>query len=49
VVAQGSEWVWFARGVDTDHEDEHGDLVNSGTVELPQRSQYAAWLRLMTQ
>jgi hypothetical protein len=48
VAGQGSDWVWFARGVDTDREDEHGDLVNNGTVELPQRSQYAAWRRLMT-
>jgi phenylpropionate dioxygenase-like ring-hydroxylating dioxygenase large terminal subunit len=46
--AHGSEWVWFARGVDTDKEDERGDLVNSGTVEIQQRAQYAAWLRLMS-
>lgn len=46
--AQGSEWVWFARGLDTDKEDEHGDYVNSGTVEIQQRAQYAAWLRLMS-
>jgi phenylpropionate dioxygenase-like ring-hydroxylating dioxygenase large terminal subunit len=46
--APSSDWVWFARGVETDREDEHGDFVNSGTVELPQRSQYAAWLRFMT-
>jgi benzoate/toluate 1,2-dioxygenase alpha subunit len=48
VSGQGSDWVWFARGVDSDREDPFGDLVNKGTVELPQRSQYAAWLRLMT-
>jgi phenylpropionate dioxygenase-like ring-hydroxylating dioxygenase large terminal subunit len=47
--AQGSEWVWFARGVESDREDEHGDFVNNGTVELPQRSQYAAWKRFMTE
>ena len=46
--AQSSDWVWFARGVDTDGEDEHGDYVNNGTVEIQQRAQYAAWLRLMT-
>ena len=46
--AQSSDWVWFARGVDTDREDEHGDYVNNGTVEIQQRAQYAAWLRLMT-
>ncbi len=46
--APSSDWVWFSRGVESDREDEHGDYVNSGTVELPQRSQYAAWLRLMT-
>ena len=46
--AQSSDWVWFARGVDTDKEDEHGDYVNNGTVEIQQRAQYAAWLRLMT-
>jgi benzoate/toluate 1,2-dioxygenase subunit alpha len=46
--AQNSDWVWFARGVDTDKEDEHGDYVNHGTVEIQQRAQYAAWLRLMS-
>jgi phenylpropionate dioxygenase-like ring-hydroxylating dioxygenase large terminal subunit len=46
--ARGSEWVWFARGVDTDREDERGDYVNQGTVEIQQRAQYAAWLRLMS-
>ena len=47
MAAQGSDWVWFARGIDTDREDEHGDFVNTGTVELPQRSQYTAWMRYM--
>lgn len=47
--AQSSDRVWFARGVETDKEDEHGDYVNSGTVEVQQRAQYAAWLRLMTE
>jgi phenylpropionate dioxygenase-like ring-hydroxylating dioxygenase large terminal subunit len=46
--AHGSEWVWFARGVETDQEDERGDYVNNGTVEIQQRAQYAAWLRLMS-
>jgi phenylpropionate dioxygenase-like ring-hydroxylating dioxygenase large terminal subunit len=46
--AHGSDWVWFARGVETDREDEHGDYVNNGTVEIQQRAQYAAWLRLMS-
>lgn len=46
--SQGSEWVWFARGVETDKEDERGDYVNNGTVEIQQRAQYAAWRRLMT-
>jgi phenylpropionate dioxygenase-like ring-hydroxylating dioxygenase large terminal subunit len=46
--ARGSEWVWFARGVETDREDERGDYVNQGTVEIQQRAQYAAWLRLMS-
>ena len=32
--AQSSDWVWFARGVETDKEDEHGDYVNHGTVEI---------------
>lgn len=47
LAAQGSDWVWFSRGVDTDREDERGDYVNNGTVELQQRAQYAAWLRWM--
>jgi len=46
--AEGSEWVWFARGVDTDQEDERGDYNNNGTVETQQRAQYAAWVRLMS-
>lgn len=49
LAAQSSDWVWFARGVDTDKEDEHGDYVNNGTVEIQQRAQYAAWLRLMSE
>jgi benzoate/toluate 1,2-dioxygenase alpha subunit len=48
VAAQNSDWVWFARGVDTDQPDTHGDWVNHGTVETQQRAQYAAWLRLMS-
>lgn len=48
VAAQSSDWVWFARGVENDREDEHGGYVNRGTVEVQQRAQYAAWLRLMS-
>jgi phenylpropionate dioxygenase-like ring-hydroxylating dioxygenase large terminal subunit len=48
VGADGSKWVWFARGAETDQEDEHGDYKNNGTVETQQRAQYAAWLRLMS-
>lgn len=47
VLGQGSDWVWFTRGVESDREDEQGGLVNKGTVELPQRAQYAAWSRFM--
>jgi benzoate/toluate 1,2-dioxygenase alpha subunit len=47
VAADNSEWVWFARGEDTDVTDNHGDHLNRGTVETPQRAQYAAWKRLM--
>ena len=28
--------------------DERGDYVNTGTVEIQQRAQYSAWLRLMS-
>jgi len=49
VDAESSEWVWFARGVESDVEDNHGDYRNHGTVELQQRAQYAAWLRLMSE
>ena len=45
--AQNSDWVWFARGIDTDAPDNQGGMVNKGTVELPQRAQYAAWARYM--
>ena len=46
--AQNSEWVWFARGLDTDQTDNQGDTINTGTAELPQRAQFKAWLHLMT-
>ena len=46
--AQSSDWVWFARGAHSDTEDENGDYVNKGTVEVQQRAQFAAWLRLMS-
>ena len=45
--AENSEWVWFARGVDTDQIDNNGDVINTGTGELPQRAQFKAWARLM--
>ena len=45
--AENSEWVWFARGLDTDQTDNHGDVINTGTGELPQRAQFTAWARLM--
>jgi hypothetical protein len=47
IEAQASEWVWFARGIDTDRQDERGDFVNNGTVETQQRAQHAAWVSLM--
>jgi benzoate/toluate 1,2-dioxygenase alpha subunit len=47
VSADNSDWVWFARGQETDVTDNHGDIVNRGTVESPQRAQYTAWKRLM--
>src|SRR4029079_19394928 len=46
--AQGSDWVWFARGIDTARQDEHGAYFIGGTCEIKQRAQYAAWLRLMS-
>jgi hypothetical protein len=46
-VAENSEWVWFSRGIDTDQTDNHGDVINTGTGELPQRAQFKAWARLM--
>ena len=49
IATQGSDWVWFARGTDTDREDEHGDFINKGTVETQQRAQHAAWLHFMSQ
>jgi benzoate/toluate 1,2-dioxygenase alpha subunit len=47
--AQNSDWVWFARGLEDDTSDNRGGILNHGTVELQQRSQFSAWLRLMTQ
>jgi phenylpropionate dioxygenase-like ring-hydroxylating dioxygenase large terminal subunit len=49
VMTAGSDWVWFARGLETDREDDRDGVVNHGTVEGPQRAQYAAWLRLMSE
>ena len=48
IVAENSKWVLFARGIHTDKMDNHGNLINKGTCELPQRSLYTAWERLMT-
>ena len=47
VGAANFDWVLFARGLDTDAPDNQEGLVNKGTVELPQRAQYAAWARYM--
>jgi phenylpropionate dioxygenase-like ring-hydroxylating dioxygenase large terminal subunit len=47
--AAGSEWVWFARGIETDRPDDKGGYINYGTVEVQQRAQYAAWLKLMSE
>jgi hypothetical protein len=41
--------VWFARGLETDRPDDQGGYVNHGTVEVQQRAQYAAWLKLMSE
>ena len=45
--ADNSEWVWFARGIETDITDNCGNTTNHGTVETPQRAMYKAWLSLM--
>lgn len=47
--ADNSEWVWFARGLETDRQDDHGDIINHGTVETPQRALYKAWSALMSE
>ena len=49
LAADNSDWVWFARGIDSDAPDNQGGFVNKGTVELPQRAQYAAWARYMSE
>ena len=49
IVAQASDWIWFARGTQTDRADEHGDIFNKGTVETQQRAQHAAWLHFMSE
>lgn len=46
-LAQSSEWVWFARGIETDDVLANGDITNKGTVETPQRAMYRAWLSYM--
>lgn len=45
--AQNSEWVWFARGAETDQFLPNGDVTNRGTVETPQRAMYRAWRSYM--
>jgi len=47
VGADNFEWVLFSRGLETDTPDNQEGLLNKGTVELPQRAQYAAWARYM--
>ena len=47
VGAANFDWVLFSRGVETDVPDNQEGLLNKGTVELPQRAQYAAWARYM--
>lgn len=47
VAADNFEWVLFSRGVEGDTPDNQDGVVNKGTVELPQRAQYAAWARYM--
>ena len=47
LATEGADWVWFSRGVETDVPDNQEGTVNKGTVELPQRAQYAAWARYM--
>lgn len=48
LAAENTEWVLFSRGLASDAEDHCGDYLNKGTVELPQRAQYAAWARYMS-
>ena len=47
LAADNTDWVIFARGLEQDAPDNRGGFVNKGTVELPQRAQYAAWARYM--
>jgi len=49
IATQSSDWLWFARGIATDRPDEHGDILNKGTVETQQRAQHAAWLHFMSE
>lgn len=49
LATEGADWVWFSRGVETDVPDNQDGVVNKGTVELPQRAQYAAWARYMAE
>jgi phenylpropionate dioxygenase-like ring-hydroxylating dioxygenase large terminal subunit len=45
---QSSDWVWFARGTESDQTDERGDTINKGTVEVQQRAMFRAWRDLMS-
>lgn len=47
LATEGSDWVWISRGVENDKPDNQEGLVNQGSVELPQRAQYAAWAKYM--
>ncbi|MBT3551507.1 MAG: Rieske 2Fe-2S domain-containing protein [Rhodospirillaceae bacterium] len=49
LTAQGSDWVYFARGAEGDVAEDDGGFRAVGTSELPMRKQFQAWRALMTE
>lgn len=47
VLAEGAQWLDFSRGLHRESVNEHGEVLGHSTDEVPQRSMYREWARLM--
>jgi benzoate/toluate 1,2-dioxygenase alpha subunit len=48
VLAEHAQWLDFSRGLHREATNEHGEQVGHSTDEVPQRSLYREWFRLMS-